>query len=124
MSYANSTAGYLIVNMWTIYGSLRHHGDQSSARAAKLIETVEGEENLMVKVMETAVQAAEAIDALVDWNEYSNGIFDFEESDRFDCSSIAATLWHQVVVDDQDANLVIFNWLSDHDIPLKSQEAA
>lgn len=124
MSNSNSTCGYLIVNMWKIYSSLRHQGSEASILAGRLVDHFEGEENLMSKVMETASTAANAIDTLVDWNDYFSGVFDFEESDRCDSGSIAAELWQRAIVDDQDVNLVIFNCLSGRQIPLKSQECA
>ena len=70
MSNSNSTCGYLIVNMWKIYSSLRHQGSEASILAGRLVDHFEGEENLMSKVMETAELAANAIDTQVDWNDY------------------------------------------------------
>ncbi len=70
----NSTAGYLLIQMWKLY-------EEGQPQLAQDI----GEDERMSALMEVTQEAAEMIDKLIDWPAFNCGVFDYEycRSQRF-----------------------------------------
>ena len=69
----NSTAGYLLIQMWKLY-------EEGQPQLAQDI----GEDDRMSALMEVTQEAAEMIDKLIDWPAFNCGVFDYEYADRND----------------------------------------
>jgi hypothetical protein len=105
--HTNSTAGYLLIQLWDLHQ--RNH--QPSTDFA--------EDDFMVTLMEAAGAAADMVDCMIDWPNFSCGVFDYEYADLNCDGSLAKTIWDGHIMAERSLEDVVSTWISDSDIPQK-----